>query len=192
MTRLDFTITFHTLFRVARGQGGGGAHDTVERDRLPATSLAGVMRATAKTLLGSENQVISSVFGSDSQPSPWRWSAARPVPRGNGVPAERPTDDWQQTTPAARVRIDQDTGTAQDQMLVLANHTGAEQATFSITKFRRLAADDLEKHKAVLKVVAQATRSVGAWRRRGFGWVGIRCEEEVDEHTVRTFLELKR
>lgn len=181
MTKIDFTITFHAPFRVARGQGGDGTHDTVdERDPLPATSLAGVMRATAKSLLGSEHEAIGEVFGSDSRPSPWRWSAARPMYR------------WHEAVPAARVRIDQGTGTAHDQMLVLSDHTGADQATFSITKFRRLAPEDIDKHKAVLKVAAQATRSLGAWRRRGFGWVGIRCDEEIDEATVRTFLGLKR
>lgn len=181
MTKLGFTITFHTPFRVARGQGGDGSHDTVdERDPLPASSLAGVMRATARSLLGSEHEVVNAVFGSDSHPSPWRWSAARPM------------DRWHATVPAARVRIDQETGTAHDQMLAISDHTGGDQASFSITKFRRVAPEDLGKHKAVLKIAAQATRSLGAGRRRGFGWVGIRCDEEIDEETVRTFLELKR
>lgn len=191
MTRLDFTITFHSPFRVARGQAGNGAHDTVEPDPLPTTSLGGVLRATAKTLLGSDNDVIDEVFGSAAHPSPWRFSAARPLPRDN-TPGDQAAGSWQQTTRAARVRIDQNTGTAQDRMLVLAEQTGADQARFSITKFRRLAPEELDKHKAVLKVAAQATRSIGGWRRRGFGWVGIRCDELVDEETARTFLELKR
>lgn len=158
---------------------------------MPTTSLAGVLRATAKTLLGNDNDVIGEVFGSAAHPSPWRFSAARPLPPGD-TPGDQAAGSWQQTTRAARVRIDQNTGTAQDRMLVLAEHTGAEQARFSITKFRRLAPEELDTHKAVLKVAAQATRSLGGWRRRGFGWVGIRCDELVDEETARTFLELKR
>ncbi|QRK88124.1 hypothetical protein JQX30_25890 [Saccharopolyspora erythraea] len=166
---------------MARGQGGGGSHDTIdERDQLPATSMAGVVRATAKKLLGSQNPVIDEVFGSDGNPSPWRWS---PV---------RPDGDWHGAQPAARVRIDQHSRTAQGHMLILADHTGADQGRFSITKFRYVPRERLAVHQAVLKVAAQATCSLGAWRRRGSGWVGIRCAEEINEETVRIFLGLKR
>nr|WP_233628069.1 RAMP superfamily CRISPR-associated protein [Saccharopolyspora sp. HNM0986] len=180
MTRLDFEITFHSPFRVASGQGGEGAHDTVEADRLPASSLAGVVRATAASLLGEKNPVLDEVFGSSAQPSPWRWTPARPC------------GAWHHANPAARVRIDEATGAAQEDMLVLAEQTGAEAATFSVRRFRHVPAERVDTHKAVLIVAAQATRSLGAWRRRGLGWVGIRCTDEPDEQTVRRFLELKR
>ncbi|MCA1278259.1 RAMP superfamily CRISPR-associated protein [Saccharopolyspora sp. 7B] len=180
MNRLDFTITFHSPFRVARGEGGRGAHDTIDdTDRLPATSLAGVMRATATTLLGEQNPVLDEVFGSDAIPCPWRWSPARPL------------HGWQDSTPAARVRIDAETGSAQQDMLVFAEQTGAEQAEFHIRRFRHVAPERRDLHLAVLTIAAQATRSLGAWRRRGLGWVGIRCTHEPDEALVRTFLELR-
>jgi hypothetical protein len=34
------------------------------------------------------------------------------------------------------------------------------------------------------------SRSLGALRRRGLGWVSIQCTEEPDEHTVHRFLRL--
>lgn len=180
MTRLDFTITFHSPFRVSLGQGGNGAHDTVDtRDALPASSLKGVMRATAKTLLGRDHSVIGEVFGSDAEPAPWRWTSARPK------------EKWHRSAPAARVRIDPDTGAASENMLVFAEQTGADEATFSITRFGFVPSAKLPVHQAVLVVAAQATRSLGAWRRRGSGWVSIRCAQEPDEQLVRRFLELK-
>ncbi|MEV6229055.1 RAMP superfamily CRISPR-associated protein [Saccharopolyspora shandongensis] len=180
MNRLNFTITFHSPFRVALGHGGNGAHDAVDiEDALPATSLKGVMRATAKTLLGTRNSVIDEVFGSSATPSPWKWSSARPV------------GDWHPVKPAARVRIDEETGAASEKMLVLAEQTGAERANFTITRIGRVEPQDLPTHEAVLVVAAQATRSLGAWRRRGMGWVGIDCDREPDEQMVTRFLELK-
>ncbi|MGP4020999.1 RAMP superfamily CRISPR-associated protein [Saccharopolyspora sp. 5N708] len=179
MTKLDFEITFHTPFRVALGEGSAGVHDTVSRDDpLPSHGIKGVMRATAKLLLGKENPVVAEVFGSDYAPSPWRWSSATPQER------------WYPAQPTARVNIDPDTHTARDDMLSITEQTGAATATFNVTQFGHVT--DLAAHQAVLVVAAQATRSLGALRRRGLGWVGIRCtSHETDEATVRRFLQLR-
>jgi CRISPR/Cas system CSM-associated protein Csm3 (group 7 of RAMP superfamily) len=180
MTRLDFEITFHNPFRVALGQGGSGVHNTIsQRDALPSTSLKGVMRATAKLLLGTENPVVGEVFGSERLSCPWRWSSAQPE------------TGWARPQPTARVRIDRETHTSTEDMLSMAEQTGATRAAFSVTQFGHVA--DPAAHQAVLVIAAQATRSLGALRRRGLGWVGIACtSHEPDETTVRRFLQLKQ
>lgn len=180
MTRLDFVITFHGPFRVALGEAGSGVHDTVSSlDALPSTSLKGVMRATAKLLLGTENPVVGEVFGSERLSCPWRWSSAQPE------------TSWAPPQPTARVRIDREKHTATKDMLAITEQTGATRATFSVTQFGHVA--DPAAHHAVLVIAAQATRSLGALRRRGLGWVGITCtSHEPDETTVRRFLQLKQ
>ncbi|WP_235883661.1 RAMP superfamily CRISPR-associated protein [Saccharopolyspora elongata] len=187
VTRFEFKITFHGPFRVALGQGGPGVHNTIsQRHALPGSSLKGVVRATAGLLLGTDNPVVAEVFGSSRQPCPWHWSS--PVPRAH-EPDEQPA--WYPAMPSARVRIDRETHTAVEDMLVIAEQTGAESATFTVTQTARI--DDLAKHQDVLVVAAQATRSLGSLRRRGLGWVGIACtSHEPDEDTVRRFLQLKQ
>ncbi|MGI8310536.1 RAMP superfamily CRISPR-associated protein [Saccharopolyspora hattusasensis] len=187
ITRFDFEITFHGPFRVALGQGGPGVHNTIsQRDALPGSSLKGVVRATAELLLGQENPVLAEVFGSSRKPCPWHWSS--PVPRPT-APGDRPA--WYPAMPSARVRIDRKPRTAAEDMLSIAEQTGAESATFAVTQTARI--EDLATHQDVLVVAAQATRSLGALRRRGLGWVGIACtSHEPDEAAVRRFLQLKQ
>ncbi|MGW1677944.1 RAMP superfamily CRISPR-associated protein [Saccharopolyspora sp. NPDC002376] len=188
VTRLEFEILFHGPFRVALGQGGPGVHNTISRrDALPASSLKGVVRATAALLLGPDNPAVAEVFGSSRRPCPWHWSSPQPSIRED----DQARASWYAPMPTARVRIDRETHTAAEDMLAIAEQTGAESATFAVTQTARI--DDLAKHQDVLLVAAQATRSLGALRRRGLGWVGIACtSHEPDEATVRRFLELKQ
>ncbi|MBA8825287.1 CRISPR/Cas system CSM-associated protein Csm3 (group 7 of RAMP superfamily) [Saccharopolyspora lacisalsi] len=182
MNTLEFRIAFHGPFRVSLGHADSGVDTTLDpADPLPATSLKGVMRATAFSLLGQDSRAAREVFGSGSQPSPWRWSRAH-------ISA----DQWHGTRPAARVSIDEETHTAKSDMLAVAEEAGATSATFAITQHGHLDAEQFAAHRAILTIAAQATRSVGALRRRGLGWVSIQCtNHEPDEDSVRRFLELK-
>ncbi|MDV6011651.1 RAMP superfamily CRISPR-associated protein [Haloechinothrix sp. LS1_15] len=183
MNTVEFTMTFHTPFRVSSGKARDGVNETVDPiDALPATSLKGVMRASAATLLGSDNAHVSSVFGSGTAPSPWRWSAARPE-----------DGSWETPRPVARIAIDSDTQTARRDMLAFAEQTGALRATFTVSQLGYLDEHERRRHELVLAVCGQATRSIGAQRRRGLGWVGIRCTSHtVDADAVAEFVELMR
>lgn len=177
---VEFSITFHSPFRVSTGHASGGVDATIDPENpLPNTSLKGVMRATARQLLGQRCPVINEVFGSSRYETPWRWSHAT---------AEA---GWHEPTPAARVAIDDETHTARPDMLAVAEQTGAEQASFRITQRGHPETRDLRTHRLVLAIAGEATRSLGADRRRGLGWVSIRCTNvDVDESAVREFLAL--
>nr|WP_245818863.1 hypothetical protein [Haloechinothrix alba] len=138
------------------------------------------MRATAKNLLGPDSDHVQEVFGGDHGPSPWRWSSARPDGEG-----------WFEPYPAARIAIDEATHTARDDMLAFAEQTAADRATFTVTQFGHIDGDTMRRHELVLAISGQATRSIGALRRRGLGWVSIRCtDRHLDEDAVDEFMEL--
>ncbi|MDI2029513.1 RAMP superfamily protein [Saccharopolyspora sp. TS4A08] len=178
MNRLDLTITFHGPFRVSTGHARAGIDAAIDaKNPLPSTSLKGVMRGTAKLLLGENALWVEKVFGSHTYECPWRWSAA--------------TADWQPTTAAARVAIDPATHTARPDMLGISEQTGATTAAFSITQRGHIDPDELETHLRVLAISAQATRSLGANRRRGLGWVSLSCDHPLDRDAVETFLRLR-
>ncbi|MGH3528589.1 MAG: RAMP superfamily CRISPR-associated protein [Pseudonocardiaceae bacterium] len=160
---LDFEITFLSPFRVSTGEAAPGLDATIDRhNALPASSLKGVMRATASKLLGDNAPLIGEVFGSDQHPCRWHWSKAGPL------------DEWAGPTVAARVTIG-DNHTATRDMLALAEETYAPRATFQVTATTRFEPEQLELHRIVLAVAGQATRSLGAARRRGLGWVSVSC-----------------
>jgi CRISPR/Cas system CSM-associated protein Csm3 (group 7 of RAMP superfamily) len=72
------TLTFHSAFRVGTGDADGTAHATVDRDDpVPASSLKGLMRASAERLLPYRPEVVAAVFGTPRRPCPWHWSPAR-------------------------------------------------------------------------------------------------------------------
>ncbi|GAA4415677.1 hypothetical protein GCM10023148_12200 [Actinokineospora soli] len=181
MSGLRFQIVFHTPFRVSTGAAHAGIDAVIDRDDpLPATSLKGLMRATATALLG-DAPIIAAVFGSPATPTPWRWSAATPD-----------SDGWHTPKPAARVTIDPDTHTARPDMLGTAEQTGATSATFTVTPRHPLPTDTLDLHRLVLAVAGQATRSLGGNRRRGLGWVAITCPDiALDTAATRRFLDLR-
>lgn len=178
MNELTFSITFHGPFHIATGANRDGITTSQENEPLPATSLKGVIRASAKRLLGKDSPLIDDVFGAGRVPSPWRWSPAEPDKR-----------PWAKR-PEARVSIDPTTGAARNDMLAFAEHTQAAHASFTITQFGFIERDDLDLHRGVLAISAQAVRSIGALRRRGLGWVSIQCTNfEPGPEDVRAFLQ---
>lgn len=178
---LRFVIDFLGPFRVSTGEAAPGIDATIDPcEPLPATSLKGVMRATAKRLLGERTPLVSAVFGAPGTPSPWHWSDAEAR--------------WHRPQVTARVQLDRETHTASPDMLALAEETWAERAEFRVTRIGPLTggsglAGDPAVHVAVLAVAGRATRSLGAGRRRGVGWVHITCPDlALDRATVETFL----
>lgn len=164
---LRFVIDFLSPFRVSTGEAAAGVDATIDRrDPLPATSLKGVMRATAKQLLGEEAPLVGEVFGDAKRPCRWHWGDAVPIGEG-----------WAPPQITARVQIDAATRTATHDMLALAEETSAARAEFVITRMGPV--DDVELHAWVLAIAARGTRSLGAARRRGLGWVSISCPDVV-------------
>lgn len=178
MTSVEFRVAFAAPFRVSAGHARPGVDERIDRDSpLPATSLKGLMRATAGQLFGEKHPLVAAVFGSPAAPSPWSWSEARPL-----------GDVWKEPVIVSRVRIGED-HVADDDMLASAEVTQAGAATFTVTQHGHLTDDALALHRALLAVVGQATRSLGANRRRGLGWVHITCTSDPPtEDTVRTLL----
>jgi hypothetical protein len=176
---IRFEVTFHSPFRVSTGHARAGLDAAVDMDNpLPKTSLKGVMRATAKQLLSEHAGIIDEVFGSARNECPWRWSDAKPDESG-----------WDSAKAAARLRIAPETHTAMPDMLGISEQTGAARASFTITQRGKLSPEKLAEHRAVLAIAGRATRSLGADRRRGLGWVTITCTDvELDRETLARFL----
>ncbi|SEF89825.1 hypothetical protein SAMN02982929_00962 [Saccharopolyspora kobensis] len=182
MSAVDFQITFNGPFRVSTGYARAGLDAAIDIENpLPNTSLKGVMRATATQLLGEESAVVKQVFGSVEHEAPWRWGHA--TPGGSG---------WHTPKPAARVAIDADTHTAAPDMLGISEQTSAAHAFFTVTQRYPLDENALRAHRLALAVAGQATRSLGANRRRGLGWVTITCTNvSLDRAAIDEFLTLR-
>jgi len=90
-----------------------------------------------------------------------------------------------------RRAIDADTRTASPDTLGISEQTCAHRARFTTTQRDHLDPDTLHKHRLVLAISGQATRSLGANRRRGLGWVSITCTHvEPGEAAATAFLQL--
>lgn len=178
------TITFHGPFSIATGTGRDGVGATVDRDELlPATSLKGVMRASARRLLEpyGRSDVLDVVFGAPQRPSPWHWG-----------PAEFSGDA--QVRRRARVALDPRTGTARRHHLVVGEEVvvpGA-QARFSIDRFDALPRGlSEEQHLAVLACAAAGVHELGGGRSRGLGWVSCTtADPAVDDAVLDVFEDL--
>ncbi|GGL05103.1 RAMP superfamily CRISPR-associated protein [Mangrovihabitans endophyticus] len=174
MSTLDFTITFHTGFRVATGNARDGLDDTVNADDpLPASTLKGLMRAAARTLLPpdgtTDHPLVVAVFGDRHHPSPWNWSSADF--------ADPPTRH-----PRAHVAIDPETGTAARDMLRFAEEHWATTATFDVLRTGPLPAEDADRHRMLLAAAGCAVHALGSDRRRGLGWVTVTCPDRPPTH----------
>lgn len=171
--RLTFEVTFHGPVRVGRGRAGIGVDDTVDPDVIvPGSSLKGLMRAEAVTLLGGrETDLVGEVFGASRQPSPWHW---------NDIRADSTADDLVRS--GARIRVDSKAGAAVDGGLFSAEYRWPRTARFDIQRFTALTDKDRERHEVLLWAAALSVHSVGADRNRGYGWVDVtRVGAEPDE-----------
>ncbi|WP_329543353.1 hypothetical protein OG548_45885 [Streptomyces sp. NBC_01356] len=211
------TLAFHSAFRIGTGNADGTAHATIDRDTpVPASSLKGLMRASADRLLPYRPEVVDAVFGTPRRPCPWHWSPARfdPPPglptdqkhterRINsadpepGPDAERETDFTPPVALRARVRLDPATGTALDDHLVIAEEMSATAARFTVTRTgplplerdgRPLLGLSEQDHLAVLACAAAGLHELGAGRRRGLGWVSCHtAQPHLDDALLARF-----
>lgn len=158
MTTLGFTITFHGPFRVGAAYARDGLDAAIDReDPLPADHLKGVMRDAAAAMIGTRHPVLDEVFGSKRTPCPWAWSSAE---AGDG--------GWNFGV-NYRVKIDSGTHSAERDHLVFGEQAWPDTATFEVTG----PAAPADQHLLVLRCAAAGVHNLGAWRRRGLGWVGI-------------------
>lgn len=152
-------VRFHGPFRISQGVGEDGVDDTATRDRIPASSLKGVMRAAAMQRLSLNQAVVERVFGSIREPSLWGWTDLR-------MPNAR-------ITTRVRVPIDPATHTAAQGALVVAqevwNNAPCGFAIEWLGPFGSDAGDDA----MLLAACALAVKSLGSSRRRGLGWVSF-------------------
>jgi len=156
-------VTAHGPLRVATGHAGRGLDAVVDRNRVPASSIKGVMRATATHLLALPPAVLERLFGSTSTPSPWAWSDIDL--REEGVSAHLAS--------RVRVAIDSATGTVRKGALIHAEELWlGGDVTFRMDQIGPVA--DADGDGRLLAAIARAVPSIGASRRRGLGWVSLR------------------
>jgi CRISPR/Cas system CSM-associated protein Csm3 (group 7 of RAMP superfamily) len=159
---MRFEVIFHTPFRVASGHSQDGSDTAVDpAGLLPASSIKGLMRSSARDLLKLPLPWVDQVFGTGWHPSPWSWSDAT-MSGGSAAVRQR-----------ARIRIDPASGTAAKGALLIADEVLAPGAEFSIERTGWLESGSAAIHEAVLLAAARAVTAVGGDRRRGLGWVTI-------------------
>jgi hypothetical protein len=159
-TRLGFTVTFHSPFRVGAAYASDGVGAALDHDDpLPADHLKGIMRAAAADLLGAGHPAVGEVFGSHRTPSPWAWSSA--VPTASWEFGER-----------HRVAIDEVTHSARKEALVLGEQAWTPTAKFEVMRAGVVPEERVDEHVLVLRCAAAGVHGLGAWRRRGLGWIG--------------------
>lgn len=177
---LAVRIDFHGPFRVGTGRPGTGVTEVVDLDDpLPASSLKGLMRASATHLLPHSTALINQVFGTGRQPSAWYWDDATFL---------------EQLTPhtRARVRVDNDTGVVAANHLFLAEELWPAQAFFTVTPAEPLTEEEHQNHRTVLACAAAGVHGLGADRRRGYGWVTcVPLQPTVDDALLARFEEFR-
>lgn len=173
-------IDFHGPFRIGTGTPQDGAHDVVDQDDpLPASSLKGLMRASARHLLPGAEGLLDAVFGTGRQPSPWHWdSAAFLVPP--------------LVTRRTRIAVDGGRGIAKRNALFVTEEQWSRGATFEVTRMAPLPPEQVADHRTVLACAAAGIHSLGGSRRRGLGWVTcVPTSPVVDDHLLTHFEELR-
>jgi hypothetical protein len=161
MTVLSFSVIFYGPFRVGSAYARDGVDAALDRhDPLPADHLKGLMRAAAAEQLGLPATLVGEVFGSPRMPSPWAWSSA--IPAG----------EWDFSF-RHRVEIDAESHSALKDHLVLGEQAWSDRARFEVSQAGTVPAESLDRQVLVLRCAASAVHGLGAWRRRGLGWVGV-------------------
>ncbi|WP_158558528.1 MULTISPECIES: RAMP superfamily CRISPR-associated protein [unclassified Streptomyces] len=177
--RIRVHIAFHGPFRVGTGRAHEGADQTVNRaDLIPASSVKGLLRASAAQLLPGRQDLLGAVFGTATTPTPWHWGPVR-------------FTDTPQVVPRARVTLDPDTGAARDDHLLLGEEVWATTAEFTISRQGHVPADQLADHRTVLACAAAGVHTLGGDRRRGLGWVTCTPHPAIDEALLARFEELR-
>lgn len=180
---MRFEITFHGPFRVETGSTRAGVAATVNwDDLLPASSLKGLMRASARQLLSGHPALIDEVFGGSGSSgrhhaSPWHWDSARFG------------DEQVRRDQRARVSIDPDTGAGRPGFLFLGEEVWVDgPASFEVIQHRPLDPAVRARHQAVLAAAAAGVHALGSDRRRGLGWVTVRpVDPPLDDDLLAAF-----
>lgn len=186
---LTFTINFHGPFHVGSGVPSQGLDRVLDRQvLLPATSLKGLMRATAAEVLGMAPGTVNVVFGTFGPnvaqqssgrriASPWNWGDARP---------EGPVSIHR----GARISVTEQ-GSAERGFLMLGENAWVRQASFTVSPTRQIPADALSTQRLVLRGSARAVTSLGGGRTRGDGWVTITDELAWTDQDSADLLKLR-
>lgn len=182
MTILTFELNLHGWCRVGASYGREGVDAAIDPEEpIGADHLKGLMLAAARDTLAIPAGVVGEVFGSSSTPSPWVWTAAAPAgPRARWTMSHR-----------HRVAIDEGTHSAVVDALVFAEQTWVEQAAFGVWLAGSLPAESQGTHELLLRASAAAVHGLGAWRRRGLGWVGIAPTPAIGDDDVSRLLQLR-
>jgi hypothetical protein len=177
VTVLGFIVTFHSPFRVGSTYARDGVDAALDQhDPLPPDHIKGLMRAAAADLLALPAAEVDEVFGSPRTAAPWSWSSAHP-------------DGGWDFSHRHRVAIDPVSHSALKDSIVLGEQAWAPQARFEIRQAGALTEEAAARHIRILRCAASAVHGLGAWRRRGLGWVSVTPEDgPVSADDVATLL----
>lgn len=157
---LEIPVKFHTPFRVSTGTGDQKADVVVLADRIPASSLKGVMRAAAQIRLELPELVVLRLFGSAERDCPWGWTDLR-------------LDEAATIRVRVQVPIDRRTGTARRGALLKAEEIWVNRDQQFAVERTSTRDETTDKDAVLLAACALAVQSLGASRRRGLGWVSM-------------------
>lgn len=164
MTDVVFEMTLHSRCRVGASFGRDGRDVSVDHhEPLHGDHLKGLMRREADRLVDMNHvdaELLTQVFGTTTGATRWTWTAARPEPDVTWVFEDR-----------HRVRIDRVSGTAVKDHIVRGETAWTPIAHFSVL----WCGPDTpaEAELALVSLSGAAVHHLGAWRRRGLGWVGV-------------------
>lgn len=172
MNRFRFSVEFVTQAIPASGAGHEGVDIAIRQDDpIGGDRMKGLMRQSAQTLLHLAPTQTDPVFGTRQQPSPWSWNTAEHRP------------EWIRGA-RHRVKVDPLTDAVDHGSIASAQNIWTQTWSFSIEQKDYVDPVDLGRHRVVLRAAAAATKHLGMWRRRGYGWVGIQPEEPITDAEI--------